>query len=207
MAGKPTDELLDHNYDGIREFDNPIPAWWNWIFIGSIVFSLVYFVHYHVTDTGPSIVAAYEADMEQFRAVQKERAMALAAELSEEKLAVAMNEAGTVESGRTKFGQVCAACHGLQGEGLIGPNLTDDHWLHADGSLMSIRSVVAKGVVEKGMPPWEKSLSPEEINQVVAFLGTIRNTHVEGKAPEGKEIEASGSPPSEETASSEAADS
>lgn len=189
MAGKPTDELLDHNYDGIREFDNPIPAWWNWIFIGTVVFSLVYFVHYHVSGTGPSVVAAYEADMEKYREQQRERALAVAAELSEEKLLTAMHEPQMVEAGKTKFDEVCAACHGQKGEGLIGPNLTDPYWLHSDGSLMSIRKIVAEGVVEKGMPPWEKSLSTEEINQVVAYLGTLRDTNVEGKAPEGDEVQ------------------
>jgi len=189
MSSKPTDELLDHNYDGIREFDNPIPAWWNWIFIGSIVFSMVYFFHYHIGGTGQSAVAAYEADMEKYREKMAKRAEAVASQLSEEKLLSAMHEPAMVEAGKVKFAETCAACHGQRGEGLIGPNLTDSFWIHSDGSLMSIRKVVAEGVAEKGMPPWDKSLSAEQINQVVAFLGTLRGTNVEGKAPEGDEVE------------------
>jgi len=188
MSTKPTDELLDHSYDGIREFDNPIPAWWNWIFIGSIAFSLVYYVHYHVAGTGKSVYAAYEADMEQHRAKLAEQAQQVAASMSEEKLLAVMHEPAMVEAGKTKYDATCAACHGPKGEGLVGPNLTDPFWIHADGTLMSIREVVAQGVTEKGMPAWEKILSAEEMMQVVAYLGTMRDTNVEGKAPEGDRV-------------------
>jgi cytochrome c oxidase cbb3-type subunit 3 len=188
MSTKPTDELLDHNYDGIREFDNPIPAWWNWIFIGSIVFSMVYYIHYHVAGTGQGVYAAYEADMEQHRAMLAEQAEKVAESMSEEKLLAVMHEPEMVEAGKVKYDATCAACHGAKGEGLVGPNLTDPFWIHADGTLMSIREVVAQGVTEKGMPAWEKILTPEEMMQVVAYIGTMRGTNVEGKGPEGEAI-------------------
>jgi cytochrome c oxidase cbb3-type subunit 3 len=189
MSTKPTDELLDHEYDGIREFDNPIPAWWTWMWIGSIVFSVAYFFHYHVIETGTSVVAAYEKDMREFRAEEAERRLAALANLNEDVLIAEMNDPEAVKAGAAKFAEVCASCHGEKGEGLVGPNLTDDFWLHTDGTLMSIRQVVVAGVPAKGMPAWEKMLSPEEMVQVVAFLGTLRGTNVEGKEPQGEKVE------------------
>lgn len=189
MSTKPTDELLDHEYDGIREFDNPIPAWWTWLWIGTIVFSALYFVHYHVTSTGQSILAAYEEEEAHYAKVEAERKKELLANLNEDVLIGYMKDPEMVKAGSEKYAEVCMACHADKGQGLVGPNLTDDYWLHADGSLMSIRSVVATGVLEKGMPAWEKMMSPEELAQVVAFVGTLRGTHVEGKEPQGEKVE------------------
>ena len=168
MSTKPTDELLDHEYDGIREFDNPIPAWWTWLWVGSIVFSAVYFVHYHVTGTGTSVLAAYEAEMEAYDAIERERRLAALANLNEDVLIAELGNDASLAAGGTKFAEICASCHGAKGEGLVGPNLTDEFWLHSDGSLMSIRKVIANGVPEKGMPAWEKMLSSEEMVQLVA---------------------------------------
>ncbi|MEL6189370.1 MAG: cbb3-type cytochrome c oxidase N-terminal domain-containing protein [Myxococcota bacterium] len=188
MSTKPTDELLDHEYDGIREFDNPIPAWWTWMWIASIVFSAVYFVHYHVTETGTGVFAAYEAEMEDYRAVEAERRLLALKNVNEDFLTTVMKDEAAVKAGAEKFATLCASCHGKAGEGLVGPNLTDDFWLHTDGSLMSIRKVVADGVPEKGMPAWEKMMSGEELASVVAFLGTLRGTNVPGKEPQGENV-------------------
>lgn len=188
MSTKPTDKLLDHEYDGIREFDNPIPAWWTWLWIGSIVFSAVYFVHYHVAGTGEGIFAAYEVEMEEVRAIEAEQRKAMLANLSEDTLLMLMKDETALAAGKKKYEEVCLACHAAQGQGLVGPNLTDAYWIHADGSLMSIREIVANGVAEKGMPAWEKMMSSELLTQVVAYVGTFRGTNVEGKEPQGKEV-------------------
>ncbi len=189
MSTKPTDELLDHEYDGIREFDNPIPAWWTWMWIGSIVFSAVYFVHYHVAQTGTGVFAAYEQDMDSWRVIEAEQRKVLLANVSEDSLRIYMRDQEAVSAGEEKFAQLCASCHGQKGEGLVGPNLTDRFWIHGDGSLMAIRQVVAEGVAEQGMPAWEKMVTPEELAQLVGYLGTIRNTNVPGKAPQGEKVE------------------
>jgi cytochrome c oxidase cbb3-type subunit 3 len=149
---------------------------------------MVYYIHYHVAGTGQGVYAAYEADMEQHRAMLAEQAEKVAESMSEEKLLAVMHEPEMVEAGKVKYDATCAACHGAKGEGLVGPNLTDPFWIHADGTLMSIREVVAQGVTEKGMPAWEKILTPEEMMQVVAYIGTMRGTNVEGKGPEGEAI-------------------
>jgi len=187
MSQRNHDELLDHEYDGIREFDNPIPMWWWGIWWATMAFSVVYFSWFHVMG-GTGVVASYEAEMEDWRKVQAERALAAAKNVSEEKLLANMAVAVEVKKGEEKFKEVCAACHGQKGEGLVGPNLTDAHWIHADGTLMSIREIVVEGVPEKGMPPWGKILTPEEMVDVVSYLGTLRWTDVEGKAAESLEI-------------------
>ena len=186
---KVTDELLDHEYDGIREFDNPIPAWWNWLFFLSFVFSVVYFFHYHV-GAGQGVLASYEQEMEEFRKVEAARALAEAKNISEEKLAGIMSDSAAIAAGKEKFGLYCASCHNKSGEGLIGPNLTDEFWLHGDATLMAIRKIVAQGVAAKGMPAWDKVLSADDMNNVVAFVGTIRGTNVKGKEPQGTKQDA-----------------
>ena len=181
---KREDPLLSHEYDGIREYDNPIPAWWNWIFLGSFVFSVVYFIHYHM-GTGVSVEQAYAVEMEEIDKIRAEEALAAAKDVSEDKLAGMMADATAVSFGEQKFQTLCFACHGKLGEGGIGPNLTDSSWIHGDGSLMAIRDVVINGVVEKGMVAWGKTMPPDELNKVVAYVGTLRGKNVPGKAPEG----------------------
>jgi cytochrome c oxidase cbb3-type subunit 3 len=180
------DVLLDHEYDGILEYDNPMPAWWKNIFWGTFVFSLGYLFWYHLGGNGVSVEAAYEADVAEARALAAKEALSQA--VSEESLAQLVNDQGSLAEAATKFAGVCSPCHGDKGQGLIGPNLTDDHWLHGSGSLMEIYEVVAKGVPEKGMPPWERQLSPEELRKVVAFVGSMKGTNVPGKAPEGTPV-------------------
>lgn len=189
MSTKPTDELLDHEYDGIREFDNPIPAWWTWMWIGSFVFSIVYVFHFHVLETGTGVFASYEAEMEQYRRVEAERRALALKNVNEELLSSVMADPTAVSAGAEKFATLCASCHGKSGEGLVGPNLTDNFWLHTDGSLMAIRRVIANGVPEKGMPAWEKMMSAEDLANLVAYLGTLRGTNVPGKEPQGEEVE------------------
>lgn len=188
MSTKPTDELLDHEYDGIREFDNPIPAWWTWMWIGSMVFSFFYFMHFTVLGTGQSVEESYKEEMVAFNAMKAEMKAKALANLSDEVIAGYMKDAEAMKRGSEKFAQVCAACHGQKAEGLVGPNLTDPYWLHTDGTLMSIRQVIAVGVLEKGMPAWEAMMTPEELVELTAFIGTLRNTNVPGKEPQGDKV-------------------
>lgn len=174
-------ELLSHEYDGIREYDNPTPMWWHLVFWASIVFAAIYFFAYQLSNMAPGVLASYEAELAEAGATQ----VASGPAATEESLAALVADAGAVGAGQQKFMTVCAACHGQKGEGLVGPNLTDNAWIHGDGSLLAIHKVVDEGVLAKGMPAWGKQLKPVELNQVVAFIGTLRNTNVPGKAAEG----------------------
>jgi len=182
-ATKSDEELLmDHEYDGIQEYDNPLPKWWVWIFWGSVVWGAAYYVVYHVTQSAPGVIAEYDAEAKKAGA----SAPKLAA-VSEEALEKAMGDSAGVASGKAVYALRCAACHGDKGQGLVGPNLTDKHWVHGGGKLGDIYKVVAEGVPAKGMPAWDKQLTPAELTSVVAFVGTLRGKMEAGKAPEGKE--------------------
>ena len=179
------DELLDHEYDGIREYDNPLPRWWVWIFAGSFWFSLAYFFHYHVSHNGQSVSAAYEADMAAAREVEAKAS--LAQPVSEESLGKLTADAALMSDAQSLFGLRCAPCHGDRAQGLIGPNLTDSAWLHG-GRLVDIFAVIDQGVLAKGMPAWSRQLSPIEVRKLAAFVGTQRGKNVPGKAPEGAAV-------------------
>lgn len=178
---KQEDSLLDHEYDGIQEFDNPMPRWWVWIFWGSLWFSLAYLFHYWIGN-GESVAAVYEQDVQAAAALVAKEAMSQA--VTEETLTPLLADSGTTGAGQAIFASKCAPCH-LEGQGSIGPNLTDDSWIHGGGKLMDIYGVVSEGVAEKGMPAWSRQLSPAELRQVVAFVGTLRGKNMPGKAPEG----------------------
>ena len=175
--------LMDHEYDGIQEYDNPLPRWWVWIFWGSVIWAAGYFVVYHVTKSAPGVHAEYQAELAAAGALAPKTVAA-----TPESLEKAMSDAATVESGKAVFALRCAACHADKGQGLVGPNLTDKHWVHGEGKLTDIHKLVAEGVAAKGMPAWEKQLTPTELVQVVAYVGTLRGKMEAGKAPEGKEV-------------------
>lgn len=181
------ENVLDHEYDGIQEYDNPMPRWWVNVFWATFVFSLGYLFHYHLTGKGTSVSESYALDVQHAR--EEEARRALGDKVSEESLAKLMLDANLMADAKKTFDQNCGACHSDQGKGLIGPNLTDDYWLHGEGTLMNIHDVVADGVTAKGMPAWGRQLSPMELRKVVAYVGTLRGKRLQGKAPEGKKIE------------------
>jgi cytochrome c oxidase cbb3-type subunit III len=181
--------LLSHEYDGIREYDNPMPRWWVWIFWGSFYFAVGYFIHYQLTGNGETVAAAYETEVTLAR--EKEAAQAMSGGLTEESLTKLTANSAMMADASKLFGQRCSQCHASKGEGLIGPNLTDNYWIHGNASLMSIYEVISEGVQAKGMPPWKKQLRPTELGKLAAYVGTLRGTNVPGpKGPEGALIEA-----------------
>jgi cytochrome c oxidase cbb3-type subunit 3 len=177
-----SDQLLDHEYGGIREYDNPMPAWWVNIFWGSFIFALGYAFHYHLSGNGTSIAAGHAADVAEAAQVQAKRA--LAETVSEEGLGKLMLDSALMADAKALFGQRCVPCHGDQGQGVIGPNLTDDHWLHGD-TLLETYKTVSEGVPAKGMPAWRMQLSSVQVRELAAFVGTLRGRNLPGKAPEG----------------------
>lgn len=191
-ASQPSDasdkepQLTSHVYDGIAEYDNPLPAWWRRIFWATFVFSIGYYVHYQLTGNGASVDEEYAADMREYREMLA--AQSLGKELNEETLGNLMKDPVMLRDARTVFVSRCGQCHAAGGQGDIGPNLTDDAWLNCDGTLMGLHEVVSNGRPQKGMPAWSQKLRPVELAQVVAFVGSIRNTNVPGRPPQGTRI-------------------
>jgi cytochrome c oxidase cbb3-type subunit 3 len=175
--------ILDHEYDGIQEYDNPLPRWWVWMWAGSFFFSVGYFFHYHVSHNGTSVADDYLQDMAQAR--EAEAKQSLAEPVSEESLGKLMTNPALMTDAKALFGARCTPCHGANAQGVIGPNLTDNSWIHGQGKLTDIYGVVEGGVASKGMPAWGRQLTPIELRKVVAYVGTLRGTNVAGKPPEG----------------------
>lgn len=175
------DRILEHEYDGIKEYDNPMPAWWVLTFWATIIFSVAYVLNIGGIGTGEGRIAAYEADMAAWRAAHPEGGAPVDAGAL---LALAADDEAR-EEGREVYLKYCAACHATDGGGLIGPNLTDDQWLHG-GTIDSIHVVIAEGVLAKGMPAWAKMLSAEQVDQVTAYVWSLRGSAPAApKAPEG----------------------
>lgn len=179
------DLVIEHEYDGIKELDNPTPAWFNALFYSTVVFGVGYLLVYHVFGWGLNQDQEYE------------REMALAEKAKQEFLAQATNliDESTVEfdeamvaAGRGIFVANCAACHGNLGEGGIGPNLADEYWLHG-GDIKAIYAVVKYGVPDKGMVPWEQTLTPGQIAEVSSYIVTLAGTNPpNAKEPQGDRI-------------------
>jgi cytochrome c oxidase cbb3-type subunit 3 len=174
-----------HDYDGIREYDNRLPNWWLWTLIVTIVFGYGYWMYFHTFATGMSSREAYLAEMAEAEAAAAARAAARGALTDEALLAFALDDA-KVGGGKAVFAQYCVACHGPEAAGLIGPNLTDNHWINGGGKPTAILQVVNTGVAAKGMPAWGPLLGPDKVEQVVAYVLTLKGKNVAGKAPEGE---------------------
>jgi len=184
---KPEERILDHEYDGIREYDNPLPRWWTLIFWATFLFSIGYVVFY-LSGRGQSVAAQYVAELGEAR--EQEAKRALGEKPTEEGLSKLASNAAMMSDAKILFVERCAQCHGENAQGTIGPNLTDSYWIHGKGSLLDVYQVVSDGVPQKGMPAWSRQLSPIEVAKLVAFVGSIKNTHVPGKPPEGTEFAA-----------------
>ena len=176
------DEMLEHEFDGIRELDNPPPGWIMWMLYGAIVVAVGYWLYYQTFGIGLQPVQRYEAEMA--RAAEVQLATMSKQELSDATLQLMAAVPAQVEEGRKVFEQFCVVCHGAAGEGNVGPNLTDRYWIHG-GAPMKIWSTVTNGVADKGMAAWAGQLGPARVQKVVAFVLTIKDTNRPGKAPQG----------------------
>ena len=191
----------DHAYDGIEEFDNPLPGWWKWLFVASIVFSPFYWMFFHGGAEGRSMHDTYGVALAENTRLQFEEIGEL--QPDEQTILKYAHDKSWVRIGEIVFKTNCISCHGRKGEGKVGPNLTDDHFKNVT-RLEDIARVVAKGAAANAMPAWGNRLHPNEIVLVSSYIASLRGTHVDGgKAPEGKEIPAWPEPPVEGEAEAE----
>ncbi|MBL0303510.1 MAG: c-type cytochrome [Cytophagaceae bacterium] len=179
--------MLEHNYDGIRELDNHLPPWWLGLFYGTIIFAVYYLLDYHVFHWSPSQKQEYDIAMED----GKKEVEAYQAKLGEsinEKTVTLATDPKALESGKTIYVEKCAACHGNGGEGTVGPNLTDEYWLHG-GTINDVFSTIKNGVPEKGMISWKATLKPNQIQDVASYIMGLKGTNpANPKAPQGEKV-------------------
>jgi cytochrome c oxidase cbb3-type subunit 3 len=182
-AASDQDHLLDHNYDGIQEYDNPLPRWWLALFWATIIFTPLYILYFHFGG-GMLAIERYDQEMIAFYDKQAEQLLALG-EISENTLVDLMADDSMMNGGKKIFQAKCATCHGMFGEGGIGPNLTDDYWLHG-AQLMDVYATVRDGVTAKGMLAWERQLRPAELMAVSSYVGMMLGTEPPNpKPPQG----------------------
>lgn len=179
------DELLAHDADGIREFDNALPKWWLYGFYCTMVFAVAYFTNYHVLSTplvGRSrLVTEYEDDVARHMASQPKPSPDGAVAI------VALTDEQSLEKGREIFQgptNVCFSCHRADLGGLVGPNLTDDYWLHGCTPAALVANVKS-GFPTKGMLPFGtgQKLSDEQVVQVVSYVLSKRGSNPAGPKP------------------------
>lgn len=175
---------LGHDYDGIGELDNPTPPWWQWGFVVSIIFSIIYLYTHLVSHSAPNQIQEL-AFANQEAAEKQKLYLETSAGNVDENTAVYLSDAADLAEGKSVFTSVCAACHGADGGGTVGPNLTDDYWLHG-GSIKDIFKTIKYGVPEKGMKSWKDDYPPKKIEQIASYIHSIHGTKpATPKAPQG----------------------
>jgi cytochrome c oxidase cbb3-type subunit 3 len=170
---EPNDPLLmEHDADGIKELDNKLPQWWVWLFYLTIGFAIIYMLYYHVLRAGDLQIAQYEKEWKRGE------------EIKSSAIAKFEKTIGTLEpskdpdvlaTGKHTFLTMCAPCHRPDAGGLVGPNLTDDYWIHGSNFVDNLK-VIINGVPEKGMLTWRGVLKPSEIHAVASYIFTLRGT-------------------------------
>jgi len=180
---KEKDIMLDHDYDGIHELDNNLPPWWKYGFYLTIVWSIFYLGYYHVAG-GPLSLDEYAADMERAKAETEEYVRKNASLVDENNITLA--DASGINEGKNIFMTNCVTCHGKNAEGTVGPNLTDEYWIHG-GSLSDVFKSVKYGWPAKGMKSWSSDLTPVDMKNVVSYIRSLQgSTPDNAKAPEGE---------------------
>ena len=178
------DVQLDHDYDGIKELDNALPPWWIYGFYLTILFSVVYLYQYHVSKSAPLQVQELNNEFAAAKLEAEEYAKTHPKKVDENTIEYAAN-ADFISAGKTLFGQKCVACHGPEGQGLQGPNLTDEYWKNG-GSIKNIFKTIKNGVPNMGMIAWGQELTPNQIETLANYIKSIKGTNpVNPKATEG----------------------
>jgi len=181
--------LLDHEYDGIREYDNPLPGWWSMAFGGCILFAFLYLAYYDIAGWGRSPADSYKVALSGWQAVYKGGPGGGALDVTEEMLAGGAENPEVVAHGAAVFASRCVGCHGPDASGQIGPNLTDLFQLHGTTRL-DLYGTIRGGAPGTAMIAWGEVMKPAELLAVATFVTTLRGKNLPGKAPQGTPVAA-----------------
>jgi len=173
--------IKGHSYDGIRELDNDLPPWWKWLFYLTIVFAIAYMIRLWVFQADDLVQnREYELAMQEARQSQPEKSTATFE-------VVLLDNPVSLAKGQETWVKICAACHLVDGGGIVGPNMTDEYWIHGN-KIENLYDIITTGVIEKGMIPYKDQLSEEARLEVASYIlvklqGTTPATP---KAPQGE---------------------
>jgi len=187
-TGHDDDLLMSHSYDGISEYDNPMPGWWVWTFVATVIFCVPYFMWYHL-GAGPSIWDKHEAEVASYGEFLLAKYGEL--EANEETILSLTEDDAAMKSMDSVFKAKCAQCHAADGGGQVGPNLTDEWWINVT-NVADIAEVVMNGRPAKGMSAWKDHLTETQIVLLSAYVAQLQQHRVlppDGKEPQGEHIE------------------
>ncbi|MCC6320930.1 MAG: c-type cytochrome [Phycisphaerales bacterium] len=178
--------VTDHEYDGIREYDNPTPGWWKWVFGASIVFSVLYAVFFHASVYGWTVQDVWAR---QQTAYYKQVFGAVGELKTDEGTILSqMSNPEFMDVARATFVANCAACHKRDGGGDVGVNLCDDSYKNVE-KVEDLFKVITDGAANGAMPSWKTRLSSNERVILAAYVASLRGTTpAAGKVAEGKVI-------------------
>lgn len=173
--------ISDHEYDGIRELDNDLPPWWKWLFYLTIVFAIVYLIRLFVFEADDLVQQSeYNKEMAQAASLAPATTSTNAFEMK------VLTDPTSLANGKAIFDKICAVCHLVDGGGLVGPNMTDDYWIHGN-TLEELFNTVTNGVIEKGMISYKDQYSPQQRLEVISYILTLHGTTpATPKAPQGE---------------------
>ncbi len=176
--------LMDHSYDGIQELDNPTPPWFMFLFYSTLAFAMVYGVVYHGMGNGKIMENEYLAQVKDAEIQREAYLKKFASSINENNVKLLSAGPGLAD-GKKLYDANCVACHGSKGEGKVGPNLTDNYWIHGSG-IKKVFRTVTEGVPEKGMIAWKKQLNPLQVQQVSSYIISLKGSNpANPKAPQG----------------------
>ncbi|HVU64434.1 MAG TPA: cbb3-type cytochrome c oxidase N-terminal domain-containing protein [Phycisphaerales bacterium] len=185
MSAQPN-QLTDHEYDGIREYDNPTPGWWHAIFLGSVVFSIGYLAFWHGSVAGWTIQDSWNDDQQ----AEFARIFGKVGELKPDEATILqeMSNKEFMQIAKSTFEGTCAACHKKDGSGDVGVNLCDDYYKNVT-KVEDIYRVISEGANGGAMPSWKNRFSNNERVILASYVANLRGTNpAGGKAPEGVKI-------------------
>ena len=178
---------MGHEYDGIRELDNSVPIWFNVLFYGLIVTGIVYLFTYHVFNIMPLQAQEYKNEMAAAQ-IQKDAYLKTSGNAIDENTVKLITDATKLEAGKKIFVERCQVCHGEHAEGKVGPNLTDEYWLHG-GTVNAIFKTIKEGVPAKGMVSWKNVLKPDEIQIMASYVLSLQGSKpANPKDPQGEKM-------------------
>lgn len=182
-VGEDRPPLADHDFDGIHELDNTIPPWFTMLFFGTVVFGAGYLLNYHVFQSAKLPAAEYQ---EELATADLQRRIRLAGEGTiDESALVALKDPESLKRGGEEFKKYCISCHGMFGQGVVGPNLTDRYWIHG-GGIRNVYQTIKNGVPAKGMISWQLVFAPRQIQEIGSYVLSLQGTNPPGaKQPEG----------------------
>lgn len=181
--------VFDHDYDGIREYDNPLPGWWSLAFAATFVFAFLYFAYYDIAGWGRSPAESYQVALAGWQASYRGGPSGGGPTVTEEMLAAGAENTELVARGHDVFTSRCVGCHAADGRGLIGPNLTDLFQIHGS-TRMDLYSTIVGGAPGTAMIAWSEVMKPAEIIAVATYVSTLRGKNLAGKEPQGKPVQA-----------------